>query len=41
VHNGEIGSVLGGLGLRDRVEWVEMDPDGFDHCVAPHHELLI
>jgi all-trans-retinol 13,14-reductase len=41
VRTGEIGSVLGGLGLRDRVEWAEMDPDGFDTLVFPRHTVRV
>src|SRR5919204_3379106 len=41
VRTGEIGSVLGGLGLRDRIEWAEMDPDGFDTLVFPRHTVRV
>ncbi len=35
VRNGDIARVLRGLGLLDRIEFVEMDPDGFDTLVFP------
>src|SRR5918911_1172419 len=37
LHTGDIGSVLGGLGVGDRIAWGEMDPDGFDTLVFPPH----
>jgi phytoene dehydrogenase-like protein len=41
VHSGDIGAVLGGLGLLDRIEWLEMDPDGFDTLVFPRHTVRV
>ena len=41
VHHGEIGSVLRGLGLDGRLDWVEMDPDGFDTLRFPRHEIRV
>lgn len=35
VRRGEIGRILGGLGLADRIEFTELDPDGFDTLVFP------
>ena len=35
VRHGGIAGVLRGLGLLDRIEFVEMDPDGFDTLVFP------
>jgi len=32
---GSLPTVFGGLGLGDKVEWVEMDPDGFDTLIFP------
>ena len=32
---GSLPTVFGGLGLGDKVEWVEMDPDGFDTLMFP------
>ena len=41
VHQGEIGSVLRGVGLEGRMDWVEMDPDGFDTLVFPRHRVRV
>ncbi|CAA9516298.1 MAG: hypothetical protein AVDCRST_MAG85-2631 [uncultured Solirubrobacteraceae bacterium] len=41
VHRGEIGSVLRGVGLEGRMEWIEMDPDGFDTLLFPQHEVRV
>jgi all-trans-retinol 13,14-reductase len=41
VHSGDIGAVLGGLGVGDRIDWIEMDPDGFDTLVFPEHVLRV
>ena len=41
VHSGEIGSVLRGVGLEGRMEWLEMDPDGFDTLRFPSHEVRV
>src|SRR4028118_1069975 len=41
VHRGEIGSVLRGVGLAGRMEWLEMDPDGFDTLRFPRHEVRV
>jgi phytoene dehydrogenase-like protein len=39
VKTGEISRILDGLGLRDRVEFAELDPDGFDTFVFPDLEF--
>ena len=36
---GDIAQVLQGVGLHDRIEFVEMDPDGFDTFVFPDFEF--
>jgi phytoene dehydrogenase-like protein len=41
VHTGDIGSVLRGLGLDGRLQWNEMDPDGFDTLRFPRHEIRV
>jgi phytoene dehydrogenase-like protein len=41
VHRGDIGSVLRGVGLDRRMQWVEMDPDGFDTLRFPRHEVRV
>jgi phytoene dehydrogenase-like protein len=41
VHRGAIGSVLRGVGLEGRMDWVEMDPDGFDTLRFPDHEVRV
>ncbi|GAC67868.1 phytoene desaturase family protein [Gordonia soli] len=38
---GQVSRVLNGLGLEDRMEFVEMDRDGFDTVVAPDMEIKI
>lgn len=32
---GAVPTILGGLGLQDRIEFLELDPDGFDTIVVP------
>ncbi|MCB0861016.1 MAG: NAD(P)/FAD-dependent oxidoreductase [Solirubrobacterales bacterium] len=39
VKTGEIGRILGGLGLDERIEFPELDPDGFDTFVFPDLEF--
>lgn len=34
-RNGDIARMLGGLGLKDRITFNELDPDGFDTLVFP------
>ena len=41
VHTGEIASVLRGVGLDGRMDWIEMDPDGFDTLLFPSHEVRV
>jgi all-trans-retinol 13,14-reductase len=41
VHRGDIGSVLRGVGLEGRMDWVAMDPDGFDTLRFPRHEVRV
>jgi ferredoxin--NADP+ reductase len=41
VHTGEIGSVLRGVGLDRRIDWVEMDPNGFDTLLFPNHQIRV
>ena len=41
VHRGRIGSVLRGVGLEGRLEWVELDPDGFDTLRFPRHAVRV
>ena len=41
VKTGDIAQVLKGLGLLDRIEFVEMDPDGFDTFVFPDFEFRV
>lgn len=41
VHTGEIGSVLRGVALEGRMDWIEMDPDGFDTLLFPSHEVRV
>ena len=41
VHTGEIGSVLRGVGLEGRMDWHELDPDGFDTLLFPDHEIRV
>ena len=41
VHRGDIGSVLRGVGLEGRMDWLEMDPDGFDTLRFPRHEVRV
>ncbi|MEH3157363.1 MAG: NAD(P)/FAD-dependent oxidoreductase [Gordonia paraffinivorans] len=36
---GLVSQMFSGLGLDDRIEWLPMDPDGFDRVVAPGFEL--
>ncbi|WP_045824595.1 phytoene desaturase family protein [Williamsia herbipolensis] len=37
--DGIVTTMMRGLGLDDRIEWLPMDPDGFDRIVAPDFEL--
>ncbi|WP_072804559.1 phytoene desaturase family protein [Rhodococcoides yunnanense] len=39
--DGQVSRVLKGLGLQERVQFVEMDRDGFDTVIAPDLELKI
>ena len=39
VKTGDIAKVLKGVGIHDRIEFVEMDPDGFDTFVFPDFEF--
>lgn len=39
VRNGDIANVLRGIGLLDRIEFPELDPDGFDTFVFPDLEF--
>lgn len=41
VKTGDISQVLKGIGLFDRVEWAEMDPDGFDTFIFPDFEFRV
>lgn len=41
VRTGDIARVLRGIGLLDRIEFVEMDPDGFDTFVFPDFEFRV
>ena len=41
VRTGEISRILGGLGLLDRIEFPELDPDGFDTFVFPDLEFRV
>ncbi|MBK8294137.1 MAG: NAD(P)/FAD-dependent oxidoreductase [Solirubrobacterales bacterium] len=41
VKTGDISRVLKGLGLHDRIDFVEMDPDGFDTFVFPDFEFRV
>lgn len=41
VRNGEIARVLRGIGLQDRLEFPELDPDGFDTFVFPDLEFKV
>ncbi len=41
VHRGEIGSVLRGVGLDRRIDWLEMDPNGFDTLLFPNHRVRV
>ena len=41
VRTGEIGRIIGGLGLNDRIEFPELDPDGFDTFVFPDLEFKV
>ena len=41
VHNGDIARVLKGIGLHDRIEFTELDPDGFDTFVFPDFEFRV
>ena len=41
VRHGGIAGVLRGLGLLDRIEFVEMDPDGFDTLVFPDFRFRV
>ncbi|OJU95998.1 MAG: hypothetical protein BGO23_09150 [Solirubrobacterales bacterium 67-14] len=41
VRTGEIASILGGLGLQDRLEFPELDPEGFDTFVFPDLEFKV
>ncbi len=41
VHTGDIGSVLRGVGLEGRMDWIEMDPDGFDTLRFPGREMRV
>ena len=41
VKTGEISKVLRGIGLLDRIEFVEMDPDGFDTFIFPDFEFRV
>jgi len=41
VRTGEIARVLGGLGLLDRIDFPELDPDGFDTFVFPDLEFRV
>src|ERR1700757_4758261 len=38
---GPFQTVLGGLGLRDRIDFLEMDPDGFDTLIFPGFEFRV
>jgi phytoene dehydrogenase-like protein len=39
--SGEVPTLLRGLGLDDRIEWLELNPDGFDCIVGPDLELKV
>ena len=41
VKTGDIARVLRGIGLLDRIEFVELDPDGFDTFVFPDFEFRV
>lgn len=41
VKTGEIARILRGLGLEDRIEFPELDPDGFDTFVFPDLEFQV
>ncbi len=41
VKTGDIAGVLKGVGLLDRIEFVEMDPDGFDTFIFPDFEFRV
>src|SRR4028119_2485647 len=41
VHTGDIASVLRGVGLEGRMDWIEMDPDGFDTLLFPEHSVRV
>ena len=41
VKTGAIAGVLKGIGLLDRIEFVEMDPDGFDTFIFPDFEFRV
>ncbi|MGK2956485.1 MAG: phytoene desaturase family protein [Solirubrobacterales bacterium] len=41
VKTGDIARVLKGIGLHDRIEFVEMDPDGFDTFIFPDFEFKV
>ncbi|MBK5110142.1 MAG: NAD(P)/FAD-dependent oxidoreductase [Thermoleophilia bacterium] len=41
VKTGAIAGVLEGIGLLDRIEFVEMDPDGFDTFIFPDFEFRV
>ena len=36
---GVVSNIFGGLGLDDRIEWLPMDPTGFDRIIGPDFEL--
>ncbi|MBO0768149.1 MAG: NAD(P)/FAD-dependent oxidoreductase, partial [Solirubrobacterales bacterium] len=38
---GEVPTLLHGLGVDDRIEWLEMDRDGFDRIIGPDLELKV
>ncbi|KAA8883041.1 NAD(P)/FAD-dependent oxidoreductase [Nocardia colli] len=39
--NGNVPTLLRGIGLDDRVQWLPLDTDGFDTIIAPDFELRI
>lgn len=38
---GEIPTLLRGLGIDDRIEWLELDPEGFDRIIGPDLEFKV
>lgn len=39
--NGNVPTILRGIGMGDRIEWLPLEPTGFDTVIAPDFELRI